>query len=114
VGFSRASFAVRETDTAARITLWRFNPRAGELQVKYRILPESAVADEDFVAPVDTTVDFAAGATSAVVYLPIVLDNIAEAEESFAIALDDAGDIAGVNRRVTVRILDGNQGRDAR
>ncbi len=106
VGFAEPEITVRENETAARITLWRFNQRASELTVGFTVSDDTAIAGDDYLPPVQTNVEFGPGETSAVLYLPIVLDNIVEPIETFTLTLDIDNEITGVNPAVAVRILD--------
>lgn len=107
LGFSRPEYTVGEADAAAALTVWRFNPRAGALDVDFRLTPVDARPDEDFIAPAANRIRFEAGESVAVVYLPLVLDNTREPDETLTITLDGDDVPEGVYRTTTVRIIDG-------
>ncbi|MEO1595125.1 MAG: protein kinase [Pseudomonadota bacterium] len=108
VGFARPDYRVREDGAAAVLTVWRFNARAGALDVDFALTAIEARPDEDFVAPPYSSVRFEPGESVAVVYLPVVLDNSAEPEETLTITLDGDATPEGVYRTTTVRIIDGS------
>ena len=107
VGFSRPEYIVAEAEAAGTLTLWRFNPRAGALEVGITIVERGARADEDFVMPVDDRVRFEPGESAAVVYLPIVIDNAPEPEETLEVTIEGDPAPEGIYRSTTVRITDG-------
>lgn len=88
VGFLKPEIQVNESDTAIKVSLLRLNPDDQTLVAGFVVQSLSASADEDFFAPLATTVTFGPGEAEAKILLPLLNDELAEAAESLMIELN--------------------------
>ena len=89
--FSAATYTTPERDSPPTVTITRTGGSSGAVSATFTTIGGTAVADSDF-EPLNTTVLFADGdAEPRVVEIPIVVDTIAEADETIELELSQPG-----------------------
>jgi uncharacterized delta-60 repeat protein len=89
--FSAATYTTPERDSPPTVTITRTGGSSGQVSAIFTTIGGTAVADSDF-EPVNVTVFFADGdAEPRVVEIPIVVDTIAEADETVELELSQPG-----------------------
>ncbi|MEX2124276.1 MAG: protein kinase [Woeseia sp.] len=108
VGFAISRMYVNERDPAVQIDVLRYNPDAGELDVRYFIGGGSATESEDYFVPGASGLVFGPGQRSARLLIPMVQDSIVESDESFTLELrtDTEAPQANIFRTIEVIIRD--------
>ncbi|HWM29816.1 MAG TPA: protein kinase [Woeseiaceae bacterium] len=108
VGFAVSRMYANERDPAVQIDVLRYNPSAGELDVRYFIGDGSATEGDDYFVPGASGLVFAPGQRSARLLIPLVQDSILEADETFALELliDTDAPQANIFRGIEVIIRD--------
>lgn len=106
LSFSQSLVEISEAEAAVRVVVWRLNPSAGSFDAGIITASGSAIIDEDFIAPFDSTLRFAAGEDRKMIVIPLVADGTTETAEEFELNLDVANSIEGLHTALTVRILD--------
>ena len=107
IAFSAVSFAVNESREEAIVSLIRTGGSAGEVEVEYRVIADTATADSDYIAA-DGKVRFLAGETEKQIIIELIDDTLFEGSERFQLLiaeLEGGADI-GEPASTTVTILD--------
>lgn len=104
--FAVGAITVSESDGAVRVPIWRLNPGAGVAYANLLVTAETALPGEDFLADTADLVRLEPGASDALVYVPIVNDDIPEPAESFSIEIADTVVLEGLYHRLRVTIVD--------
>ncbi len=108
LSFTQDSYSISEGGTVARLTVTREAGSDGEVGLRWRTIGSSATPGEDFVAFDATSERFETGQETAVLYIPMMSDAIAEHTELFYVEIDDprGGASLGPVTRATVIIVD--------
>ncbi len=105
-GFTVNAISVEESSPAAVLTLVRANPTDTVKTVRWSLIENSARDGEDFFAPVSNVVEFGPGQRSQTILVSLISDNLAEPDESFAVAIANPAVTSALPQRVEVRIAD--------
>ncbi len=101
--FAKPEYRVDEGAGAVELTVLRGNDiEFPPLSVEVLVRPQGARAGEDFTIPAGQ-LEFAAGATTATLRIPILEDSLDEGDETFLVSLPTS---TGELKETTVRILD--------
>ena len=99
--------SVSESAATAQVTVRLSRPAYDEVTLRYGTAAGTAIATRDYTAQSQVAVTIPAGATTATVAVPILADDVYEADESFFVDLSDptVADL-GSDRRAVVTIVD--------
>lgn len=86
LGVGAATATATESDGVARVTVTRTGPATGTVRVAYATAPGTAEANVDYV-PTAGTLTFGPGVTSQTILVGLLGDDIADAGETFTVAL---------------------------
>lgn len=106
--FDRQSYRVGEGGMAARLTVRRVAGSDGEVAFQWRTIASSARSGDDFASFDSETERLGPGQETAIIYVPIVSDTLAEDTEQFEVEIDRPGGGASLGpvTRATVIIED--------
>ena len=109
--FAKASFAATESSLGASVVVRRTGQSSNAVSVAYSTADESAEAGVDYTTAAGV-LEFPPLATTGELIAPLVNDGLAEALESFAVALANPGGPARLGRHDAARVLivDGDGG----
>lgn len=104
----KPAYSVREDGVALTAQVHRTGDVSAATSVEYSIVPESADPQLDYAGLHRGLVEFAAGASTQDIFIPIVSDEIPESDERLVIYLSTLGDnmTLGEPDRATVTIID--------
>lgn len=104
----RSVYSVHEDGVALTVQVHRTGDISALSSVEYSIVPESADPQLDYAGLHRGLVEFAAGASTQDIFVPIVSDEIPESDERFLIYLSTPGDniTLGEPDTATVTIID--------
>ena len=99
--------SVSESAATAQVTVRLSRPAYDEVTLRYGTAAGTAIATRDYTAQSQVAVTIPAGATTATVAVPILADDVYEADESFFVDLSDptVADL-GSDRRAVITIVD--------
>ena len=99
--------SVSESAATAQATVRLTRPAYDEVTLRYGTAAGTAIATMDYTAQSQVAVTIPAGATTATVAVPILADDVYEADESFFVDLSDAtvADL-GSDMRAVITIVD--------
>ncbi len=108
--FSKATYAVRETETAsptrAFLTISRVGSTSGNTTVTYQTANGTATAGSDYTVTAGT-ITFYPGESAKVVTIPVLDDSLPEQDETFLVTLSNpVGATLGTTSTATVTIRD--------
>ena len=108
ISFDAVSYAVNESHATASVTLIRTSGTTGRISADISLVSDTAQIDSDFLAPEQTTIQFADGEVSKVVEIPLVDDGVHEGNETFNVRIAGTSGGAGIGNpaSTTVTILD--------
>ena len=99
--------SVSESAATAQVTVRLSRPAYDEVTLRYGTAAGTAIATMDYTAQSQVAVTIPAGATTATVAVPILADDVYEADESFFVDLSDpAVAELGSDRRAVITIVD--------
>ena len=99
--------SVSESAATAQVTVRLSRPAYDEVTLRYGTAAGTAIATRDYTAQSQVAVTIPAGATTATVAVPILADDVYEADESFFVDLSDPTVAElGSDRRAVVTIVD--------
>ena len=99
--------SVSESAATAQATVRLTRPAYDEVTLRYGTAAGTAIATTDYTAQSQVAVTIPAGATTATVAVPILADDVYEADESFFVDLSDpAVAELGSDRRAVITIVD--------
>ncbi|MDR3621153.1 MAG: Calx-beta domain-containing protein [Paludisphaera borealis] len=110
VGFTAGAVRLAEGGGVATIRVVRDGDASAAASVRYQTTAETATAGADFTA-VSGTLTFAAGRSSADIYLPILRDALVEGDETFLVSLSQPTGLSlGQAASIRVTIADDPRG----
>ena len=99
--------SVQESAETAAVTIRLDRPAYGEVTLRYGTAAGTAIATRDYTAQSQVAVTIPAGLTTATVAVPILQDDVYEADESFFVDLSDPdGADLGSDMRAVITIVD--------
>jgi serine/threonine protein kinase len=106
VCFAVPEIRIRESDATVRVPIWRLNATGDTSYARLLVTAGSAAPNEDFFVEDGTIVTFEPGASGALLFVPLVQDEVFEPDETFTIELADTVVMQGLFHRLRITVLD--------